>query len=178
MFTINFRKQRHYLSFIVYLFWSRRFVCYSKQIGLDRSIDDDRQPENNQVIHYIRSLNYHHHAYPPKRLSYYHVQCSSQANIVLLELSLQRPITLFNHRQWISFCVDYVNITSSDGYNKLFCGHSNGIEHLGIHGNQVMVTFRSSKYTNDRGFVVAVVCPNLSEQNQPGCLETKKTACK
>ena len=37
-----------------------------------------------------------------------------------------------------------------------------------------MVTFRSSKYTNDRGFVVAVVCPNLSEQNQPGCLETKE----
>ena len=174
------RKQRHYKTAILYYFWYRRFHCFSWQIGRDKSLEDDTK--NNQLIYYVESPNYNqgNGLYPSRRLSYYHLRCPSHTNILASNFSLQGPVTVLRDGRPLSFCVDYVNITGLDGNTPPYfsCGSHqiSRLEHLETFNREVVVTFRSSKYNNALGFRLIAVCMNVSEQDQPGCLQMENLA--
>ena len=158
----------------MYFVSSRQFECVSNQLGFDRNLLNDLQ--NSFTLYYIETPNFVHKngMYPSKSLSYYRIQCPFETSIYGLNLLLQEPITVLRDGANIPFCIDYVNITSSNGRQYFACGHHhfvNGAKHLDTFGNDVLVTFRSSAQNNDRGFRLAAICVNVVEQAQLGCLE-------
>lgn len=132
--------------------------------------------QNNKVIYYIESPNFGRgQNYPSRMLSYYHTRCPLHTNIMAISFSLQNPIAVLRDGRPILFCVDYINITGLSGNTPPYysCGSHqiSGLKHLETFGREVLVTFRSSKYHNARGFRLMAVCINVSEQDQPGCLQ-------
>ena len=70
-------------------------------------------------------------------------------------------------------CVDYVNITSASGQstNGVLCGDIIMRENLGSYNGNVLVTFRSSRYNNYKGFRLNVACvTNTAIQDNPDCI--------
>ena len=114
---------------------------------------------------YMPQFNY----YPPRRLSIYHIECNGIVEILgdPPEFRLQSKVRVsYNER----ICVDYINITESNGKYNVYCGNNTTFANKRYEGN-LLITFRSSQYNNNyKGFQFNVQCSppkNTSQQVEP-----------
>ena len=117
----------------------------------------------------LDSPGYNSNRYPSRRLSLYHVKCNSGVNIHKNDFQLQPKIRVSSNRKE---CVDYVNITSASGesIDEVWCGDKI-MEDRSFDDGNVLVTFRSSRYNNYKGFRLIAVCNNnTTEQDNPSCI--------
>ena len=107
----------------------------------------------------IRSPGYiEENNYPSQLLSFYHIKCPNNRK-VQIEISksrLQERVRVYGNTKT---CVDYVEITDGST-TKEYCGNVNHSEHL--YENQVLITFRSSKYNSYQGFRIDAQCTNIT----------------
>ena len=109
--------------------------------------------------------------YPPQRLSYYRITCPGLIQFSVQEFYLQDKIRIsYNQKK----CVDYVKITdlSDSSITREFCGMLAPITES--YTDDVLVTFRTSKYNNYPGFTIYAYCNN-STQIMGNCLEVENS---
>ena len=161
------RNAYHYITTIV-----RKQRYQYECIPVRLPNDQELTYEGN--ITYLHSPGYPTFNYPPRRLSYYHVKCNNNVQFIIVRFQLQPPIRVYRQGK---ICVDYVSVTgrvlkSDRKSSKERCGHLEPSDVLfDIYSGNVLVTFRSSRFNNYRGFRIAAVCIDASEQDQPGCLQ-------
>ena len=129
--------------------------------------------ENKRIIFELESPGYSSNRYPSRRLSLYHVKCNSSVNIRQTDFQLQPKIRVSSNKKE---CVDYVNITSASGESikDVWCGDTIG-DHSKFDGD-ILVTFRSSRYNNYKGFRLQAVCMNnttIQDNPQAGCISVE-----
>ena len=135
---------------------------------VDRCMIEDRESNN---IFTLKSPGYSSNRYPSRRLSLYHVKCNGTVTIRKVyqdDFQLQPKIRVSSSQKE---CVDYVNVTSASGdsIKEVWCGDT--IDDRGRYHGNVLVTFRSSRYNNYKGFILRAVCDaNTSKQDNPGCI--------
>ena len=154
VFFLHSSKVYHYSTIVLAVFTFLSLLC-SQAARPTRNFGQMKMDGNHNVF-YLKSPGTDSH-YPSKRLSYYHIKCNdgSRFEIKFFHLnrfSLQDKVrTSYNQRK----CVDYVKITDLNNPNKNeeFCGtlkaHSGSRLGTNTYSNNVLVTFRSSKYNNN-----------------------------
>ena len=123
----------------------------------------------------IRSPGYiDNNIYPSQQLSFYSVKCPDNMSIQIKvhEFRLQECVRVYGSTK---ACVDYVEI--ADGSKKReYCGSVDSIDEL--FGSKVLVTFRSSKYNDYKGFYITVRCTSTTQtsdsaEKSSGCLSVE-----
>ena len=178
VFFLHSSKVFHYSTIVLRYFHSYR--CYAHKLP-DQQGTLDSEMDGNHNVFYLKSPGTDSH-YPSKRLSYYHIKCNdgSRFEIKFFHLnrfSLQDKVrTSYNQRK----CVDYVKITDLNNPNKNeeFCGtlkaHSGSRLGTNTYSNNVLVTFRSSKYNNNyKGFWIQARCLERSHSME-NCLKVEE----
>lgn len=158
----------HYVTLIVFNYWRRphRYRCFP--IMVDRCMIEDRDGNN---IFTLKSPGYSSNRYPSRRLSLYHVKCNGTVAITKArqeDFQLQPKIRVSSSQKE---CVDYVNVTSASGdsIKEVWCGDT--IDNQGSFDGDILVTFRSSRYNNYKGFILRAKCgANTSKQDNPDCI--------
>ena len=111
--------------------------------------------------------------YKSNVLAYYNISCGDgyQLTLHFLHFDLQDKIEV----QGSKFCVDYVNISSSELGNMILCGNSRNASYISVPSSDVLVTFRSSCMANYKGFHMSAtcVCKNMKAGSATACSETK-----
>ena len=130
--------------------------------------------EEQDMSYIIRSPGYGQNNYPSQQLSFYRVNCPNhkKVQIRINKIHLQECVRVYGNTK---ACVDYLKITDGSTTNE-FCGNV-GENNLFVYGNQVLITFRSSKYNNYQGFYIESHCtdPETSDQAEKssGCLSVE-----
>ena len=150
----------HYYTYVVYNYWRRRFQCFPVKLP-----NDDFLMSVDAAMTHLDSPGFPTgKTYPPERLSYYHVNCSKNVTFHVQMFHLQDRINVYPKGK---LCVDYILVDGSS--TDEHCGNQTPM--LDTYSGNVLITFRSSRYDNYKGFRITAICMDLSEQEQPGCLK-------
>ena len=172
VFFLHSSKVYHYSTIVLRYLHSYR--CYAHKLPDQQGTLDDEEDGTKFNLH-SPGTDYH---YPSERLSYYHIKCKDGFEMEFFvhdRFSLQDKVrTSYNQKK----CVDYVNITDLNNPNKNeeFCGTASPRSRLGtnIYSNDVLVTFRSSKYNNNyQGFLIQAKCMEGS-RSMENCLKVEE----
>ena len=176
MYEFFYSQALHYQASIWSWTYRQHIVYRCIAIKLSKP-DGTMDPDNDNgsdMSYIIRSPGYTaNNNYPSQQLSFYRVKCPNNktVQIKIREIRLQECVKVYGNTK---ACVDYVKITDGSTTNE-FCGNV-GPNTL-VYGNEVLVTFRSSKYNNYKGFYIESHCTNLETNDQaeksPGCLSVE-----
>ena len=168
----TYRKTQIYDTWVFYS-EQEEFRCWSAEVSSD---DIQAGQGDSGPIYTIRSENYGEWPYYPRRLQYFNIKCPGGGIILpnmTSELEGQKSLTI-SHKT-LNYCVDYVDVLYKDTKSSCqMCGNQT-IESKGCQDSfegEILVTFRSSRLHNFKGFEMNVVCYQASEQNLPGCIQT------
>ena len=145
-------KSLHYQAIVVGSYWYRCIAAKLPPLSGLMNKDDE-------FSYIIKSPGYDENSYPPQQLSFYYVKCPDNMSIQIEvhEFRLQECVKVYSNTK---ACVDYVKI--ADGSKKReYCGNVDSIDEL--FGSKVLVTFRSSKYNNYKGFYITVRCTSTTQ---------------
>ena len=154
-----------------YSYWHRRVYYWCIATKLPKSAGT---MDPDDMSYTIRSPGYTgKNSYPSQQLSFYYVKCPANkiVQIQIINIRLQECVRVYGNTK---ACVDYLKITDGSTTNE-FCGNVG--RNTFVYGNEVLVTFRSSKYNNYQGFYIESHCkdPNQSDQveTSSGCLSVE-----
>ena len=124
----------------------------------------------------IKSPGYDENSYPSQQLSFYYVKCLDNMSIQIKvhDFHLQECTKVYRDGN-TKACVDYVKIADGSKERE-YCGNVESIDEL--FGSEVLVTFRSSKYNNYKGFHITVRCTSTTQtsdlaEKSSGCLSVE-----
>ena len=173
---IFYSRALHYRASVLswYTSWQRRVYRYYRCIATKLPKSDGTMDPDNDMSYIIRSPGYTaNNNYPSQQLSFYRVKCPNNriVQIRIITIRLQECARVYGNTK---ACVDYLKITDGSTTNE-FCGNVG--RNTFVYGNEVLVTFRSSKYNNYQGFYIESHCkdPNQSDQAETssGCLSVE-----
>ena len=156
-----------------YSYWHRRVYYWCIATKLPKSAGT---MDPDDMSYTIRSPGYTgKNSYPSQQLSFYYVKCPANkiVQIQIINIRLQECVRVYGNTK---ACVDYLKITDGSTTNE-YCGNVDHGEPDTIlaYGNQVLVTFRSSKYNNYKGFQIKAQCTSTSKsaEKSSGCLSVE-----
>ena len=101
--------------------------------------------------------------------------CEHVGVIADMTTDLEKPLMLPLSNGTLKYCVDYLKVEYVRSRSLCqMCGNetvtSKGCATSFV--REILVTFRTSRRNNFKGFEMKVVCFNAREQNLPGCIQT------
>ena len=111
--------------------------------------------------------------YSNNRLVYYNLECEPDHTLRLIidgfDLEGKKTVSLFGHET--KLCVDYVNITEPSYPSQIYCGSYTGgatAPTIILHNRKALITFRTSKQNERRGFNITSICEDNTQVQEQG----------